>query len=463
MNWKPPTPHRVRQRGRKAIMISRLTTAFLVCLTAMTGHAASGSITLRDLAISALQTDETIQQSESQIRRTQANMKLARSVLLPSLELNGATTWYQEEASIELSPGDSFVIRPSNDWSWSADVQQVVFSGLRDWRARDVAKLERDRALIDRHTTANDLILEVASLYLTALAGAEQVQVAASNLEQIESQLKVAERRYEVGETAIADVARWRSERAAAYQRLVVAEGDAALALRRLERWTGFGEIEELSPIGRIPVPKGDDPDLRDQALGQRLEMKALANQLEAAGLWIKIEKGNWLPQVDAHLQYFQQKAAFPTSNWASASITAKVPIYDGGRTAAQVASAKEDLFEVELLARRTGKLIGDQVDTAAIGYRAADAADQAASERVQAAREAYRQVDRAYRVGEASATDLLATTADQTDAETAAIIAHARREYEAIALRHAIGMPPLPDLDPMTIIAPDTTTKSEE
>ncbi len=188
--------------------------------------------------------------------------------------------------------------------------------------------------------------------------------------------------------------------------------------------------------------------------------MAALEHQMEAAGLMVKIEKGNWLPTLEARLQYFQQKAAFPTNDWMSASIVARVPIYDGGLTAARVAEAKQDLRDVELLTSRVRRGIADQVDAASIGYRAAVASDDAARERVAAAEEAFTQVERAYRVGEASATDLLTTTSEQTDAQTTAIIARAQREYQAIALRHAVGTTPLPDLDPMTILNPPTETQ---
>ncbi len=181
--------------------------------------------------------------------------------------------------------------------------------------------------------------------------------------------------------------------------------------------------------------------------------MVTLTHQLEAAGLWIKIEKGNWYPQIDIHAQYYQQKAEFPASDWSSIALTARVPIYDGGLTAARVAEAREDLRQVELLGVELTKRIADQVQAAAIRHRSAVAAYDAAQERQTAAREANRQVDNAYRVGEASATDLLATTAELTDAENAAIIARAQREYQAIALRHAVGLSPLPDLDPLEIV----------
>lgn len=434
---------------------STILTITLGIILAGSGTGVCGNpLTLRNLAENALLTHEKIARTESDVRRAEARVKLAKSVMMPTLELNGTTTWYGDEATLDLSPTDSFVIRPSNDWGWSADLQQTLFSGLRDWRARDVALLQRDQAILERTTAANDLVLDVAAAFLRASADEERVEVARSNLALIESQLKVAQRRFEVGETASADVARWRSERAAAHQRHVVAQGEAALSLRHLERLTDTEPIDGLAPLRNVPVPQGNDENLVNQALNTRLEVATLNHQIQAAGLMIKIEKGAWLPEVTARGQYYSQKAAFPSQDWTSVALTATVPIYDGGRTAARVAEAREDLRQVEYLRREIFRVIANQVDAAAIGLRAAVAADEAADERVEAAREAYRQVERAYRVGESSATDLLTTTTEQTDAETTAIIAGAQREYQAIALRHAVGANPLPDLEPMAILA---------
>jgi len=257
------------------------------------------SHTLAELARAALATHEAVDRADSDVRRAQANVRLARSVLLPSLDLNGTYTRYQDEQTLEFAPGEEFVLRPLSDWSWSADLHQVIFSGLRDWRARDVALLDRDIAELERRVVVDDLVLRVAQSFYEAVAAEQRVEVRRAALEQIRAQRTVAERRYEVGETAIADVARWRAEVAAETQRLVVAEGDAELARRRLERLTGVDDVGRLVTPGTVPVPSAGDEALVGRALEERLEMVALANQLEAAGLWVKIEKGSWLPQVD--------------------------------------------------------------------------------------------------------------------------------------------------------------------
>jgi outer membrane protein len=408
--------------------------------------------TLSELVRTAIATHEDVQRADSQIRRAQADVRLVSSALYPRVDLNGTWTRYGEAQGIEFAPGEIFEIRPLTDWNWSADLRQTLFYGLRDWRARNVALLHRDIARLERTTTINDLTLQVSATFYRTVAAEQAVEVAEIALEAIEGQLKVAERRFEVGEVARADVARWQSEVAAAKQRLVVTQGDATLSRNRLARLVGAPEVGDLNTLGPIPIPPGDDDSLMDEALQQRLEMITLRHQMESAGLMIKIRKGAWLPELEAHAQYFQQQSIFPSQDWLSLSLMLKVPVYDGGLTKSQVAKAREDLREVQLLEQQVIRFIRDQVDSAAISYRAATAALEAAEERTKAAREAFRQVEHAFRVGEASSIDLLDATREATDAENTHIISRYQREFEAIALRHAVGFFPLPDVDPTTI-----------
>jgi outer membrane protein TolC len=404
--------------------------------------------TLAELVLQAIETHEAVQIADSEIRRAQADVGLARSALMPRLELNGSYTFYDDDLSIELAPGESFVIRPIQDWTASVDLRQNLFTGLRAWRARDIAKLNRDIAHIDRWTTINDLTLEVARAFYDSVAMAEWVEVREIVLEENENQLKVAERLFEVGENSVADVARWKAQVASAKQALTVAVGDADLARNRLERLVGATDLGELKSPGPIPIPAGTEDQLTKDAFDRRPEMLTLIHQLEAAGLWVKLERGNWYPQLEAAGQYFQQKSGFPANDWMSLTLILRVPIYDGGITKANVAKAKEDLRQVELLDQTLRRTIEDQVDSAFIGYQSASAVYDAARERTEASRLAYRQVERAYRVGEASTTDLLNATAEATDAETSQIVARVQREFQAIYLRYAVGLPLLPDLD---------------
>ena len=412
--------------------------------------------TLRDLILQAIRSHEAVQIADSRIRRADADIRLVKSALLPRASFNGAYTFYADEQVIELSPGESFELRPAQDWNGSIDLRQTLFYGLRDWRARDIARLNRGIAQLDRSISINDLALEVAAAFYEALATEEGVEVRQLVLEANENQLKVAQRRYEVGEVAIAAVARFRSETAAARQALVVAQGDAALARNRLVRLVNLQDVGTLVAPGPVPIPEGGEQTLEQTALAERLEMRVLVEQLKAAGLYVKVEKGAALPELDAAAQYFTQKAGFPANDWLSLSLNLYVPIYQGGLVKANVAKAREDLREIELLEQTVRRTIEDQVDSSLLAFEAADAVLDAATERNKAARLSYRQVEAAYRVGEASTIDLLDATTEAADAETAQIIARAQRQFQAISLRYSIGLPPLPDLDFRTMSGAD-------
>ncbi len=448
---QPPSYHLVRacmfNGGSQAAVLAALMTLVTATGPVLAADVAAPT-TLTELVRSAVATNEVVGYADTDIQRAQADVKLVSSALLPRVDLN-ATWWrFKDEQSIELAPGEEFVIRPLEDWVWSAELRQTLFYGLRDWRARDVARLNRDIADLDRMTAINNLTLAVAAEFYTFVSRRESVEVARSALEANQGQLKLTQRLFEVGEATSADTARWRSEVAGSKQRLVLAEGAAEISRRRLARLAGVPAVGELRTPGPIPAPPGDDPLLRTQALDHRLEMATLRHQLEAAGLMIKVESGAWLPELDAAVQYLQQKAAFPSDSWMSFSLNLKVPIYDGGLTKARVIRAKADLRDVKWLQVEVTREIQNQVDDAAVTYRTATAALEAAHERNLASRQAYDQVERAYRVGEATSVDLLTATTDAIDAANAEIIAKAQREYQAIALRHAIGLSPLPDLD---------------
>jgi outer membrane protein TolC len=436
------------QNRRSFPVVAGLLTALMIASAWPTVGDDGAPSSLPELVRSAVATNPQVGYAETNIQRAQADVKLVSSALLPKLDLNGTWWRFREEQSIELAPGEEFVVRPLEDWVWSADLRQTLFYGLRDWRARDVARLNRDIADLDRLTTVNDLTLAVAAQFYSVVAARESLDVARTALEANEGQLRLTERLYEVGEATAADRARWRSEVAGSRQREVVAEGELEIARRRLARLAGVPEVGELRTPGPIPAPSGTDQELREAALNQRIEMDVLEHQLEAAGLLIKVERGAWLPELEAAVQYLQQKAAFPSDNWASFSLNLRVPIYDGGLTKARVVKAKADLRDIQWLHEEVSRSIQDQVDNAVVTYRAATAALEAAEERNSAARQAFTQVERAYRVGEANSVDLLDATTEATDAANSEIIARAQREYQAIALRHAVGLPPLPGLD---------------
>lgn len=417
---------------------------------------------LATLVRSALRTHESVARAESELRRAAADVRLSSAALLPRFDLNANLSRFQSEQAVEFAPGQTFIIRPLSDWNYSVDLKQTLFYGLRDWRARNLARLRHDANELELLTVRSDLALEVSHAFFDAVAAEQQVEVRTKALELAESQLQVARRRFEVGEVTAADVARWRAQRAAELQELVLIQGQTELARRRLARLAGIEGLGTLEILDPVPVPEGSDSaaELTAAALEKRRELEVLRRRRAAAQLAVRIERGARLPELDAHFQYYVQKAEFPSEDWVSLSLALTVPIYDGGIAAARTAKASEDLTQLDLLIREMEKAIRDQVDVAVIGYRTATAALEAARERRAAASEAQRQTELAYRVGEATATELLDAGTELADAATDEVIARWQRELQAIALRHAVGEPPVPGVE---LVAPPALPETKE
>ena len=108
-----------------------LVAACLVAPSIVTEAQELEDATLKELVLQAIKTHEVVQIADSEIRRAQADVKLARSALMPRFELNGTYTFYDDDLSIELSPGDRFVIRPAQDFTASIDLRQNLFHKIR--------------------------------------------------------------------------------------------------------------------------------------------------------------------------------------------------------------------------------------------------------------------------------------------------------------------------------------------
>lgn len=436
-----------------------LAVSVLSLVLAGTAYSGESPRTLPELVRAALASDEAVARAQSELRKAEAGVRLARSALLPRVELNSTYTRFRNELAWEIAPGESLVIQPLADWNWSADVSQTLFSGLRDWRAKDLASVQAEAAQLDRTSARLDLAMRVAQGFYDALGATQSVAVHRAAVEESEAQLAVAKRRFDVGEVASADVLRWQARLAAERRALVESEGLERLTRGRLARICNVDPVEDIVPLAGVPVPEGNVSQLTQRAFAQRPLMLSLDRQLKAAGLMVRIEKGNWLPQLDAHAQYYRQKSTFPSPDWISLALTLKVPVYDGGLTAARVARAREDEQQLELTINQIKDQVADQVEASAIGLKTAEAALRAAKDSRDAAREAHRQTERAYRAGEATATDVLAASTELTQAETAVVLARWQRELQAISLRRAVGIEPVPGVT----LLPQTTEPEKE
>ena len=124
----------------------------------------------------ALEVNNDIERSRSQIEIAEANRNLLLSAVLPRIEASGALT----RNSIEQTFGegsDAVTILPRNDWNYSVVLSQPVYAGRRELRAYSQAKIGIDNAREVRDATEDAALLRVASSYLALINAEARVEV----------------------------------------------------------------------------------------------------------------------------------------------------------------------------------------------------------------------------------------------------------------------------------------------
>lgn len=424
--------------------MGRTKTTVLACLlTALAAGAAAAPLTFEEAVAMALENNEDYLALVTQEGQAAHLVGLARSAVLPRLELSGVYTRYKDAVEFEFTEGETFTLRPKEDWNAQATLTQPLFQGMREWNAIKGARVLYRAARADLRGGVQDVALAVGAAFTDCQTAAAEREVRAHGLDLAEAQEQVATSLANAGEVTDLDVQRARAQVLAARVELVRATAAETLAYRRLARLLGLDDDArpELGPLPAALPAEASIDGLREAARRNRPELRAAADRERAAELTIKVEKGNWLPDLDLTAQYYRQQALFPSQDWVSGSLNLTVPIYDGGATAARVADARAKHRLAVLDRSRTDKRIAEEIDTAWTDHAIAEATLDMVRAQHEAATEAYRQTDIRYREGEATATDLLSAQDALVSAELDYARARYRLDLTAAVLARAAGI----------------------
>jgi len=416
----------------------------LACaLSLLAGTLAAAPLGFEQAVAMALEANEDVLALATREAQADHLVGLARSAVLPRLELSGVYTRYKESVDFEFTEGESFTLRPREDWNAQATLTQPLFQGLREWNALKGAKVLHRAAVADLESGVQEVAAAVAAAFTECRTATAERAVRSHGVDLAEAQERSATSLADAGEVTDLDVQRARALVLAARVELVRATAAETLAYRRLTRLLGLGE-DERPELGPLPAPLPADATLAGllaSARERRRELRAATDRVRAAELAVKVERGGWLPTLDLTAQYFRQQALFPSQDWLSGSLNLTVPVYDGGATAARVADARAEHRLAVLERSRLEKRIADEVDAAWTEHAIATATLEMVAAQLAAASEAYRQTEIRYREGDATATDLLSAQDDLTAADLGHARARFRLDLAGVELARAAGL----------------------
>lgn len=247
---------------------------------------------------------------------------------------------------------------------------------------------------------------EVERTFVDALAARERMQVAKADLALTEELLDFEQKRLDAGAGTALDVRLTRAAVGRATREVQLARAADAEARSRWARATGWATPEPPKPAGRPappPHPVDDLETLVARAMATRSDLTALDRHRESARSRLALERSRSVPDLVVSAFTAREEGDDVTGLGLGVSI----PLFD--RNQGGVARAESEILRAD--ARRAGAELELRRDVAAARTRtlAAERAFEVLDTLVvESLEETLDLLERAFREGEVSATDVL-------------------------------------------------------
>lgn len=341
--------------------LSKLLPALLAAAAACAQNAEPPQgLTLAQAIDQAVKNNLQTKIAQERTNESRAQRGMGLSALLPNI--SGAA--YQMSLTENLAaqglsastfnfPGIPAFIGPFNRFDARFEMVQSLFNlaAIRRYQATryGVQLAEQQRRLAQEQVTTG-----TALAYIAVLAASQSVAAAEANVQLARQLLDLAVNQRNAGIATGLDVARAETRLASQQVQLAQARTNLDTATLNLLRVIGAPLSARVSPIERMrfqPQPPPEAGEAIGQALADRLELRVAGEQLRIAEAERKAAMAGWAPAVSAFGDYGSSglkpnEVDLPTR---SIGIRLDVPIFDGGRTRAEVQSATSRLRQAEM------------------------------------------------------------------------------------------------------------------
>ena len=322
-------------------------------------------LTLDEAMQLALKQNPTLLREKQNLAIANANLRQARLLPNPDLELNS-----ESYPLFETRPG-SFL--NNQELSFRAG-QTIETAGKRGKRTR-VARQELSATGSDLDNTVRQLKLELKRRYYTVVLAKAQRNLAQENLKQFDEIIQINEARFKQGELSGLEINRVRAERLRFFTDVLDADlqlKNAKTALLELLGVPSFDATFDVVEALATARPSVQLADLRAQALRTRPDLIAAQQRLDRNRSDVQLQKAEAIPNLTPSFGY---KRDFGI-NTAVIGVTFPLPVFNrnqGGiaRANAQVEQQRYEVERAILAAGRDVQEAYQALDTQAEKVRA--------------------------------------------------------------------------------------------
>jgi outer membrane protein TolC len=331
------------------------------------------------------------------VRQTSAQVTVARSALLPNINGNLSETVEQNDLGalgLRISvPGFHIptIVGPFNYFALQATLSQTVanLTSIDNYRSARATARASQYSLQD----ARDLIaLAVGGAYLQVLAAQARVDAAQAQLDTANAVFHQSTEQHTEGVLGRLNVDQSQVRALTQQQQTITLRNDLAKQKINLARLTGLPpnagyQLTDSFPFSPAPVQTVDASVA--QAEQQRADLKAAQSQVEAAAKALAAARAQRLPSAAISGSY-EVIGTNPAQSHGAFTVvgTLSIPLWQGGRTAGEIAQAEAVLAERQAELDDTRGQIEAQVRQAFLDLEAAAGQVEVARKNVQVAQE---------------------------------------------------------------------------
>ena len=411
------------------------------------------SLTLEDAIARGLATSHRVVEMTARHDAAEAVIGERHAATMPQVAaLAGYTRTNHVETFGILAPNNQLrVIYPDipDNYRTRLDVQYPLYTGGRLDALTEAARKESTASADDIDALKADLRLEITRAFWNLVLADESARVVGESLTRTAAHLRDVRNQLDAGLVPPSDVLSVEAQESRQRMLSIQARSARAVAEAELARLVG---AEPGTPIHADAVlePVGIDTTFdtlvaqareqrRDrQALIDRLGGADLRQQAAAAGKSPSIALAGGVDYARPNSRIFPRQGAWKES-W-DASVNVSWPLFDGGRTRAEVAESSASRRALQARLDEFDSVVSLEIRQRIAEIESSRAAIAAAEDGVRAATEARRVIGERFNAGVATSTDVLdaqiavlQASLDRTQALANARLADAR-------LHRAIG-----------------------
>ena len=410
-------------------------------------------LSLADAVNLALRQNPNILRAQKDLEAAQGVVIQTRAIAIPKLGAAGNYSAAQpNDVDTFTTPGITF----GNDQNWASQVKlvQSLYEGGRIVSALRVARLTKERSMLDYQTAVANTVVDVQVAYFDVLLAVQQITVQEASVELLTREHADTTRRYDAGTVPRFNVLRAEVELANARPKLIRARNSYRIAKNNLVNLLGFSVPKEtfedipLTLAGKLEAEpyKIELPRAIALALERRTELGALRKTQALRSEDIVNAKSTHKPSFqayggyDVHNSLLSQDLTIEKHGWI-AGVQMSWSLFDGWRTEGKVkeTTALYEKAGVEL--DDTGRRIELEVRTAYSNFIEADEVLKSQEKVGEEAEEAVRLSRARSEAGTGTQLDVLSAQTALTEARTTQV--QALRDYSVARARleRAIGM----------------------